>query len=113
MKVALDACVNVQLLVPAQNNTFSGSPLDRAGARRSDPSWISALLADVSTRAIGVTADGVLVEAGDAEPRLARLPLAAFERPIGEPLLLGIEPEGGALFAVDAGDLAPPPGVSA
>src|SRR4051812_6054919 len=100
-------------MVPAQNNTFSGSPLDRAGARRSDPSWVRGLLRDPSSRAIGVTADGVLVDAGDAEPRLARLPLAAFEGAATEPLLLGIEPEGGALFAVDAGELTPPPGVTA
>lgn len=96
-------------------NTFSGSPLDRAGARRTDEDWVRGLLADPSSRAVGVTPDGVLVEEGD-EPRLARLPLATFEGTSAEPpapLLLGIEPDGGALFAVDARDAEPPPGVAA
>jgi NAD+ diphosphatase len=94
-------------------NTFSGSPLDRAGARRADESWVNGLLADPSSRAVGVTREGVLVEDGD-EPRLARLPLAAFgDASAGPRLLLGIEPDGGALFAVDAGDLPPPTGVTA
>jgi NAD+ diphosphatase len=91
-------------------NTFSGSPLDRAGTRRTDESWVRGLLADPSSRAVGVTPDGVLVEDG-GEPGLARLPLAAFEG--AEPLLLGIEPDGAALFAFDAGAAAPPPGVTA
>jgi NAD+ diphosphatase len=91
-------------------NTFSGSPLDRAGARRTDERWVSGLLADPSSRAVGVTPDGVLVEDGET-PRLARLPLAAFEG--AEPLLLGIEPDGAALFAVDAGAAAVPPRVTA
>jgi NAD+ diphosphatase len=101
-------------------NTFSGSPLDRAGARRGDEEWVLGLLADPSSRAIGITADGVLVEGRDgAEPRLARLPLAAFEDGSGAPLLLGLEPGAGALFAVDVeagggpAGLALPPGVIA
>jgi NAD+ diphosphatase len=94
-------------------NTFSGSPLDRAGARRTDERWVSGLLADPSTRAVGVTPDGVLAEDGET-PRLARLPVAAFDgASAGPPLLLGIEPHGGALFAVDASRAEPPPGVTA
>ena len=106
-------------MVPAHANTFSGSPLDRAGARRGDEEWVRGLLADPSSRAIGVTGDGVLVEDGGpdavAEPRLARLPLAAFEDGSGaEPLLLGLEPGAGALFAVDVvAGFALPPGVVA
>jgi NAD+ diphosphatase len=98
-------------MTEAAANTFSGSPLDRAGARRTDEAWVRALLEAESSRAIGVTADGVLVSDGE-EPRLARLPLAAFHR--SEPLLLGLEPGGAALFAVDARGLdALPPGVVA
>jgi NAD+ diphosphatase len=94
-------------------NTFSGSPLDRAGARRTDERWVTGLLADPSSRAVGVTPDGVLVEDGET-PRLARLPLAAFDGASAEPpLMLGLEPDGGALFAVDTGDAEPPPGVTA
>src|SRR6059058_5607746 len=82
-------------------NTFAGSPLDRAGARRSDVAWVDA-----------VTRDGVLVSSGEdggaGALRLARLPVGALG---GERLLLGIEPGGSALFAVDASDSPAPPGV--
>jgi NAD+ diphosphatase len=92
-------------------NTFSGSPLDRAGARRTDEAWVRALLEAESSRAIGVTADGVLVSDGE-ELRLARLPLAAIRT--SDPLLLGLEPGGAALFAVDASGLdGLPAGVTA
>ena len=89
-------------------NTFSGSPLDRAGARRADPEWVTGLLRDPASRAVAVTGDGVLVEDGDP-PRLARLALAALR---GRPAyLLGIEDDGRALFAVDSlGGGAPGPG---
>jgi NAD+ diphosphatase len=92
-------------------NTFSGSPLDRAGARRADERWVARLLGDPSSRAVAVTADGVLVEPG-GEPRLARLPLTGFGAS-AERVLLGIEPGGAALFAVDATDMDPPDGLRA
>jgi NAD+ diphosphatase len=92
-------------------NTFSGSPLDRAGARRTDEAWVAGLLRDPSSKAVAVTADGVLVEEGD-RPRLARLPLDALA-PGAERFLLGIEPGGGALFGVDATDMEAPPGFGA
>jgi NAD+ diphosphatase len=87
-------------------NTFSGSPVDRAGARRTDERWVRDLLRDPASRAIAVTGDGVLVE-GD---RLARVPLSGDEPP---PLLLGLEDDGSALFALDLGDHEPPPGLAA
>jgi NAD+ diphosphatase len=60
-----------------------------------------------------VTTNGVLVEDGDP-PRLARLPLDGIV-PAAEPLLLlGIEADGSALFAVDAVGLeGAPPGTTA
>ena len=88
-------------------NTFSGSPVDRAGARRTDARWVAEQLADPRSRAILVTEDGVVVEDG----RLARVPLAPAHR--REPLLLGLEDGSGALFAVDASGTEPPPGTSA
>ena len=82
-------------------NTFSGSPLDRAGARRTDERWVSATLADPSSRAVVVTSDGVLVTSGDdGEPRLARVPPAALPD-TAEAVLLGLDDEGAATFAVD------------
>ena len=79
-------------------NTFSGSPLDRAAARRTDQSWLDERIADPRSRAILVTADGVAIEDG----RLVRAPLAG-----GEPILLGLDRHGDALFAVDAGRSPP------
>jgi NAD+ diphosphatase len=83
-------------------NTFSGSPVDRAADRRADPRWLGGLLGDRRSRTILVTAEGVLVEDG----QLARLPLDGR----AEPILLGIEEDGAALFAVDAAGADPPPG---
>jgi NAD+ diphosphatase len=83
-------------------NTFSGAALDRAGTRRTDEGWVRERLRDPASRAIAVTGDGVLV-GGD---RLARIPL-----PEGQaPLLLGIEEDSVALFAVDMDSAEPPPG---
>jgi NAD+ diphosphatase len=91
-------------------NTFSGSTLDRAGMRRGDEGWMAGLLRDPASRAVVVTADGVLATGG-SEPRIARLPLA--ELPAAVLLLLGIE-DGVATFAVDAAQLVPDvPGTTA
>src|SRR3954451_16466384 len=109
MKVApreVGVLQSVNVMTVDSSNTFSGSPLDRAAERRTDERWVAELLSDPASRAVAVTSDGVLVSGGD-EPRLARLPLAAFGA--SERLLLGIEPGGSALFAVDATDLAAPP----
>jgi len=85
-------------------NTFSGSPVDRAGTRRTDPDWVAERVADPRSRALLVTTGGVAVE----DDRLARVPLDG-----GEPILLGLEPDGSGLFAVDLGDEEPPPGTAA
>ena len=84
-------------------NTFSGSPVDRAGARRTDAGWVGERLADPGSRTVLVTEGGVVVE-GD---RLARVPLDG-----GEPILLGLEDDGSALFAVELGDRDAPPGTT-
>jgi NAD+ diphosphatase len=88
-------------------NTFSGSPLDRAGARRTDAGWVEERLADPSSRAILVTDGGVAVEDG----RLARVPLDQPHR--GDPILLGMEDGAGALFALDASGIDAPSGTEA
>src|SRR3954465_1592119 len=96
---------SVNVMTVDVSNTFSGSPLDRAGERRTDERWVAALLGDPASRAVAVTGDGVFVEDGAGEARPARLPLAALGEQT-ERLLLGIEPDGGALFAVDASEVA-------
>jgi NAD+ diphosphatase len=100
--------------------TFAGAGIDRAGERRRDPAWVAERLADPRTRAVGVTRRGVVVVGGadvvsreetwdppereSAEPvRLARLPVAGED-----PILLGVEPDGTALFAIAVD--APPEG---
>ena len=89
------------LMKMGASNTFSGSELDRAGARRADEHWLAGALADPLSRAVVVTSDGVLVTwTADGEPRLARVPLAAVGG-ASEPVLLGVDGEGVATFAVD------------
>jgi NAD+ diphosphatase len=92
-------------------NTFSGSRVDRVGTRRTDERWVGELLHDPASRAIAVTADGVLVEGGP-EPRLARIPLADLAG-AHEPVLLGVEDDGSALFAADVAATDAPPGTTA
>jgi NAD+ diphosphatase len=87
--------------VAIEPNTFAGAHLDRAGARRTDEAWLAERLADPASEAIVVTADGVFVGA-DGAP--ARVPVgrAASVAGAGAPVLLGLEPGGTALWAIDA-----------
>jgi NAD+ diphosphatase len=85
-------------------NTFSGASLDRAGARRTDDAWVEGMLADPRSRGVPVVRDGVLL---GADGRLARVPLAPGDV---DPLLLGLEEDGSALFALDMDGAEPPPG---
>ena len=98
--------------------TFAGAGIDRAGERRSDTAWVAERRADPQSRAIVITKDGPAVTgAGDfasgaatwseatgggAYARLARLPLTdvAVAGGAREAVLLGLEPDGRALFAV-------------
>jgi NAD+ diphosphatase len=83
-------------------NTFAGAALDRAGARWSDDAWLAQRLADPASRVVLADEEGVLVD-GD-EPRL----VAPAELPAGvDPVLLGIDREGRALFAADPGAAFP------
>jgi NAD+ diphosphatase len=83
----------------AAPNTFAGSALDRAGARRADAAWLRAARADPAARAVVATDGGVLAD-GDGPARVALDALPAGT----ELVLLGVEPgSGGALFAADPG----------
>ncbi|HXS43944.1 MAG TPA: NAD(+) diphosphatase [Solirubrobacteraceae bacterium] len=83
----------------AAPNTFAGSALDRAGARRTDAAWLRAARADPAARAVVATDGGVLADGdGPARVTLDALPAGT------ELVLLGVEPgSGGALFAADPG----------
>jgi NAD+ diphosphatase len=86
----------------ATPNTFAGEALDRAGMRRRDGAWLTARLADPSTRIVAASASGVLVD--NERPRL----LAVDDLPEGvETVLLGIDRDGRAVFAADVGEDLP------
>jgi NAD+ diphosphatase len=81
---------------------FSGMALDRAGSLRTDPAWVAEVLERSTTRVLGASHEGVLVEDA-SEPALARRRLGRLRdggANDAEPLLLGLE-HGSALFAVD------------
>ena len=86
-------------------NTFAGSGLDRAAARRGDAAWLSERRADPASRAVVAGADGVLVvQDGDAVAP-AELAVAQLGEEV-ETVLLGAD-DRGAVFGVDAGALDP------
>ncbi len=88
--------------------TFSGMALDRAAMLRADPGWVAQQLQDPMSRAVGSSADGVLLR-DQPQPALLRRVLPAhpdLTPDVMEPVLLGLE--GGApLFAVDLDALSP------
>ena len=74
--------------------------LDRAGAERLDPLWVTGLLEDSASRVVVANADGVLVTS-DRPESLLRVPVPArADRPADAawPVMLGLE-DGVALFA--------------
>lgn len=86
-------------------NTFAGATLDRAGARRRDAAWVRERLADPSSRALALVREGMLVTGFD-QPRLVRIGLDEIPGGPPEPaVLLGVEEDGSALFAVDVEQL--------
>lgn len=85
-------------------NTFSGGVLDRAGTLRTDGRWVAARIADPRSHALVVTRDAVLVRDDAGRPggvQLARVALDDEPQASRDPILLGLEPAGGALFAID------------
>jgi NAD+ diphosphatase len=78
---------------------FSGMALDRATTEREDPARVARWFEDPATRAVAASREGVLMT-GDSTPALWRTSPVA-EVPHEEPMLLGLDEDGDALFAVD------------
>ncbi len=90
------------LILASRPNAYTGSPLDRAGARRDDPAWIAARLADPASLFVPVWRSRTLVQ-GEDRPQAVFLTgeAAAAVRMAGGPwALLGVQ--GGALQAEQA-----------
>ena len=80
-------------------NPFAGGGLDRMGPRRTDAAWLAERCADPASRVVVATRDGVLVDP-DGTPAT----VAVSEVPGGaETALLGVGPDGAAVFAADPG----------
>jgi NAD+ diphosphatase len=82
-------------------NTFAGAVLDRAGMGRRDAAWVHERLNDPRSRTLALTRDGILVTGPDDAPELVRLPPSAIPGRLDAAVLLGVEPDGSGLFAVD------------
>jgi NAD+ diphosphatase len=81
----------------APPNTFAGSTLDRAAHRRTDQAWLSEQLSDPATLALAIGQTGPLMD-GD---RPARIPIPPDADPV---VLLGVDADGDAIFAVQLED---------
>lgn len=86
---------------------YSGGWLDRASGRRADPAWLADLLVQPETSILPIWNDRCLLESG--KPVLRRGAAAAgvrdalADRPA---VFLGLEKNGGAVFAADLSGLA-------
>jgi NAD+ diphosphatase len=78
-------------------NTFAGEALDRAAIRRADAAWLAERLADPSSRVVVANEEGVL-----ADDRGARFVAPADLTDGVEPVFLGVDADGRAVFAADA-----------
>jgi NAD+ diphosphatase len=102
---------------------FTGMALDRASNERKDPVAIERLLSDPAARAVVAGHDGILlVQRNGSTPALLRTPIADTPAsaavteppdhlgdgspPADEPILLGVEDGGQAVFAIDLDALA-------
>jgi NAD+ diphosphatase len=84
--------------VPAVN-TFAGGGLDRMGPRRTDAAWLAERRADPASRVVVATRHGVLVDP-DGTPATVGVSEVPDD---AETVLLGVGPDGAAVFAADPG----------
>jgi NAD+ diphosphatase len=92
---------------------FAGNALDRVSARRNDTEWITALLADPATRLLALRDLKPLVR-GPEKPALDWQPAASWRGQIEAGallILLGIDDDGRAHFAIDASGASTAPDI--
>jgi NAD+ diphosphatase len=90
----------------AEVNFYAGGALDRAGPRRKDENWVTALLDHETSRFVAVwRGQNLVLKTSDDGPRAAFLTRDAMAAQAREPVLLGLVEER-AYFAVD---LSPEP----
>ncbi len=68
-------------ILPSRPNAYTGSPLDRAGHRRSDAGWIATQLADPATRFVPLWRGRTLVREADGGTPEAVFPQALASEP--------------------------------
>lgn len=91
-------------LEPAPTLAYAASGLDRASDRRQDPSWVAAVRDRDSSRFLLTWSYRQAVLEHDDGPRLRLVPRPAADALLAassEPVLLGLEPDGRAVFALD------------
>ncbi|MEH0938179.1 NAD(+) diphosphatase [Micromonospora psammae] len=84
---------------------YGGGWLDRAGALRADPEWVSARLTDPTAVVLPLWRDRCLVSAAQAPVRLTGADAAGALAAADETVLLGLE-DGTPVFAVDLSERA-------
>jgi len=81
----------------ATGRPFTGVVLDRVSVQRKDPDWVAALAASPRARGIAAGRDGVLVDSGER----ALVRLSPQPGQLETPILLGVDPDGAELVAID------------
>ena len=92
---------------PTRPNLYTGSLLDRVSARRAETDWVAGLLADPASRFVPVWRGRALLHEpapGAPQAVFAHATAAAPALAAGVPwALLGLRPDGSAVFALDLG----------
>ncbi|TWH67078.1 NAD+ diphosphatase [Micromonospora olivasterospora] len=87
---------------------YGGGWLDRAGALRGDPEWLSERLAGTGSVLLALWRDRCLVSADDAPVGLTGATAAEISGVADEVVFLGLADDGGAVFAADLSGHAEP-----
>ncbi len=85
---------------------YSGGPVDRASNQRTDPAWVDATLAAAGARVIPMWQDRCIVSGEPAVPVILAAAVAgAVVDAAAETVFLGLDDDGGGIFAIDLSSL--------